>query len=606
MLLLVLALLPLGSLRGLAEHQLYQRFGAPVTIGGIERLDHFSLDPRVRITRVKIAQPSWAGRGQLAVIDQAVVKLPLLQLLRGTLRPESIEVNGLILNLVRDASGRANWEGRKREGKSEPTWVAYLTIARGRVLLKDSKRHMTVDAALTANARHGLRLIGEGTHRGLPMHFAAYGAAVDNLDPHTPYPFRLKLNSPLLDFAASGRMDHPFDLNGFSATLAARGTNIAYLDDLIEAGLPATQAFVLKASVRRDRPDWNIRSLAGTIGRSDVTGSAVVKKRNGRTLLDGTLDANRFDFDDLASDAGLARREAKRRAIGPRVIPATDIHLEKLSRLDGTLRVSARELLMKGSSPFRGFRGTVKLDHRYLTLQPLVIRLSRGELKGTISVDHRAGEPKLRVDLRQQGTTLGDMTGKPEDIDGPVEGRILLAGTGRDIRSALAYGSGHVALVMNGGTMSKKLAVFATGDLLKSLGQAVGGSDAARVPVNCVIAAFAAKDGLLRSSTLLIDTPVGRTNGTGSVSLPGEMIALIFSGRLKQPGPLQIAASLRVDGTLSAPHISIATAQGQGVRKRGLFGQIGDLLGSITKAPAVSPAVPPPVACAALRRTALR
>ncbi|MBA3897519.1 MAG: hypothetical protein H0X36_10390, partial [Sphingomonadaceae bacterium] len=506
-----------------------------------------------------------------------------------------------------DANGRANWEGRGDKGKSKPTRIAHLTISGGRLTLRDDKRHMTLNVALSADPARGVVIRGPGTHRGLPMRFSAWSGALDNTDPDAPYPFRLSLASPLLTLDASGRMDHAFDVNGLDAVMTAHGTDIAYLDDVIEAGLPATQDFALKAAVRRDRPDWNVKSIAGTIGRSDLTGAVLVKKREGRTILDGWLNAGRFDFDSLSSDAGLARGAAKRRAMGARVFPDTQIHFEKLGRLDGTLRISVSELLMDHTSLFKGFRGTLTMDHRLLTLSPVAIQLSRGVLSGSIRVDHRAGDPKLTLDLRERGTRLGDLMGNSDDIDGPVEARIVLNGAGRDVRTAIGRSTGRVALVMRGGSMRKKLAVFASGDLLDSIGQLIGGTSSARVDVNCLITRFSAQGGRMTPAPLLLDTPVGRADGTGAISLSDETIALALTGRSKHPDLIQLAAKLHVGGTLSAPAVTLTNAQGEAPRKHGLFGKIGSFLGSLRTRGDQGRGLPvPPANCAALSAEALR
>lgn len=607
--LLVLALAPFGFLRGIAEKQLSARFGATATIVAIERLDHFTLHPRIRVAGIRLAQPVNAGKGDLARIDEAIIGIPLLPALRGALKPDTIDLRGVTLNLVRDKKGKANWEGNHKDDRppSASPRIANLTVSNGRLTLKDAKRHMEMTASFVAGPR-GLSIDGTGLHRGLPMTLAFRGEAIDNRDPDQAYPFRLAIKSPLLDFAADGHMDHSLDLGHFAAAIVARGDDLKTLDDVIEAGLFGTQPFTLKARVRHDDKDWNIQSLAGTIGRSDMKGTAMVRKRDGRTLLDGHLDAGRLDFDDLSSDKGKARATAKRRQIGPRVIPDTRIDLRKLHKLDGTLRVSARELLLNHPSLFKGFRGTLKLDHRRLSLDPLVIQLSRGTISGRVVVDHRGeGDPKLTLDLRQKGTRFADLSGDPAAVDGPIELRIALTGDGREIRSALANASGRVGLAMTGGTMQRKLAIFASGDVLKSIGQFAGGSEAAQVPVNCVIANFVAKNGRMRPRALLLDTPVGRADGKGDISLTSESLDLLLSGRSKHPDPVQLAAKIQVGGTFSKPSVAIVNYKGKIPGKKGLFDKIGSLFGALRTKDDGGRGAPAPAAnCPALARDALR
>jgi hypothetical protein len=65
-----------------------------------------------------------------------------------------------------------------------------------------------------------------------------------------------------------------------------------------------------------------IEQLSGTVGRSDLAGHATIVKRHGRTRITGALTSDRFDIDDLSSDAGKRRGAAQRRGWGPVCCPA--------------------------------------------------------------------------------------------------------------------------------------------------------------------------------------------------------------------------------------------------------------------------------------------
>ncbi|PUJ19960.1 hypothetical protein, partial [Salmonella enterica] len=160
---------------------------------------------------------------------------------------------------------------------------------------------------------------------------------------------------------------------------------------------PGTQPVRLTARVTRDRPDWIVEGLKGTIGRSDIAGHATIRKRDGRTRIDGAPSADRFDFDDLSSNAGKAKAAAKRARLGPRLIPDTAIDLATVDRTDGKLDIKVRQLLWPGPSPFRSLHGTISLEHSRLSVEPLTLGLTRGTLSGRIGVDQRDGGPLLDI-----------------------------------------------------------------------------------------------------------------------------------------------------------------------------------------------------------------
>ena len=65
-LLLAVAMFPWGLLKPRIEKHLSDAVGKPVTIASVERRDLFSFTPTVAIRGVRIPQPAWAGRGDLA------------------------------------------------------------------------------------------------------------------------------------------------------------------------------------------------------------------------------------------------------------------------------------------------------------------------------------------------------------------------------------------------------------------------------------------------------------------------------------------------------------------------------------------------------------
>ena len=110
LLLLLLAMLPWGAFKGRAERALSAQIGAPVTIGAIERRSFFSFNPLLDIRDLRIAQPDWAGTGEMVRVERVTVRLPVLPILTGRLAPEPVEAANGRLTLIRAKDGRKNWE----------------------------------------------------------------------------------------------------------------------------------------------------------------------------------------------------------------------------------------------------------------------------------------------------------------------------------------------------------------------------------------------------------------------------------------------------------------------------------------------------------------
>jgi hypothetical protein len=312
-----------GVLRPTLERRLSASLGRQVRIGTLHRLDH-GFHPTLRIEDLHVAQPGWAGPGDMLHIRSALVRLRLGPLLIGRVSPDSLDVDGLRLAFVRQDSTHANWRGLSSGHGGGGGGLRHIALRDAIVVLDDRKRDHRFAARVTADDR-GFRLAGPGHLAGHPSHITLIGATLANPG---AWPFRLDYRSAITNATLVGRADRPLDLGHFSAHATGWGNDLKSLDLLIEAGLPGTQPFRLAGDVVHTRPDWSIRGLTGSIGRSDVALSIEVKKRDGRTRLDGDFASNGLNFADLASNAGLARAAAKRAAFGPRIFPDTAIHLE--------------------------------------------------------------------------------------------------------------------------------------------------------------------------------------------------------------------------------------------------------------------------------------
>ncbi|WP_229839248.1 AsmA family protein [Sphingomonas glacialis] len=612
-LVLALGAFPVGLLRGVVENRVSAALHTKVAVGSVTRDGVFSYTPVVALRDVRIAQPAWAGQGDFVRVSALRVRVPVLALLTGRFRPDRIAIDGARIALVRDASGRANWEPDgskpKQGGASRPS-LSDLSVTNTQIVLRDAKRQLVVAGPLSVDATHGLRLAAKGSFRDTPATLALTGGRIAGIDPTAPYPFAVKLSSSALDFAAQGTMRGVLDTRHFSATLRAQAPTLKNLDYLIEAGLFGTQPIDLNGTIRHDVRDWYIDRLAGTIGRSRLTARATVHKYGIRTAIDARIHASQFDFDDLADSKGRAEAAARLARIGPRVIPPTRIDLSKLWKTDGTIRFAADHVLSKGGTVFDSLSGTLNLDNRMLTVSDVVATLANGRMTGTIRVDHRSGLPKLAIDMRLAGVTLERLVGKPDMIGGQVRGHIVLSGQGETVREALAHGSGKAAIVATQGHVQRMIADVLGQSLSGAVAHAISGPSET-VPLQCLIADFRGSNGVLVPRPLEIDTGSSVGRGTGRIVLDGERIALTLAGTTKSRALLRIADPIQVGGTLSAPSISVA---GVGASDKpsagGVFKVLGRSLGQalgITKIdPSAGGSTPQRFDCQAAVTAALR
>ncbi|BAK66243.1 AsmA family protein [Sphingobium sp. SYK-6] len=601
LLVLLLGAFPVGMAKGWLERKLSSELNAPVSIESLGREPFFSFSPTLVVRGLRIAQPDWAGPGELLRAQDVRVRVALIPALTGSGRAiRGIHARGALLALVRDENRRSNWSGERDDartgsGGASSIDLADLVITDSRFTLRDARRGLEIAGTIAANATTGLAARATGRFHGEPIEASVKGAAIAGRPAGAAYPFQLALSSPLLQLDARGTMKGALNTSDMAMTMSARAPTLKYLDDIIEAGLFGTQPIDLRASVRRQGQDWFLDRLSGSVGRSRLTGRAEILKREGRSKIDATIAFSQFDFDDLADDAGLAAQAALEARIGPRVLPNTRINLAKVGPTDGTIRFTAARLLFKSPSVFRSLRGKISLQGKVLRLDDVEAGLSSGRLTGRLLVDHREGEsPRLDLDLRLRSGRLGALLDMTEQIDAPVNARIALSGRGDTIRAALSKSTGHVGLAAGEGRISRTIAAVLAQDMGKAIGAALGDGDAP-VPLRCIAIGFRARGGMLTAAPFLVETEVSRSRGEGTINLDGERIALRIGGASRESSGLPMVDPLGLEGTLSAPSLDLAAGRkGDGGGVAGaVVRSIGGALGLVDKrGPAVDASGP--------------
>ncbi len=556
LLLVLLAAFPWGALRETAGRQASAQFGRPVTIGRIERLDSFSFTPTVAIHDLVIPQAGWAGKGELARITTARVRFSAWALLIGRFKPLSVEIQGLRLALVRDAERRENWrkDGMRGDDNGSSTALDHLVLRDARLTYRDAFRQRSFDLALSSD-HEGFRVGGVGVVHGQPVSVTAHGPEIAATG--QPWPFRATIDGPALSMKASGTMDAPLDTHHLTTDVTARADDLRLIDAIIEAGLIGTQPVSLTAHARRDGRDWNVSSIAGTIGQSDIAGHVTVHRVDGRTKLDGAISAERLRFNDFSSSEGLARGRALVQAEGPKLVPNLRINLRKIPHTDGTIAFTVRHLVDNGGAgAFTALSGRLTLDHQLMTVDPLTFTMVKGTMNGTLRVDQRGGRdvPLVTIDLTMRNSSLGVVAGTAGGaVDGRFDAHARLSGPGSTIREAVGNSDGRIGVVARDGRLPAKIASMIGFDAGRSL--FTGGGEEAGL--RCVALRLDLHHGVGRADPFVIDTARSRSDGSGTITFPTEALSLDMTGRPKGHIVLRLPGSLHIGGTIKQPDVII-------------------------------------------------
>ena len=579
---LLIGSFPVGWLKDRAQARLSERIGTKVTIQSMSRESAFSFSPIIHVNGVQIPQPDWAGRGNLASIEQARIRLPIMAMIFGKGRPDLLSARGIRLNLVRDANRRVNWDRKRDERKQDDDGTSGFSATHIEDVIidyRDAFQKRAFKISLAVDPRTGLTGSGSGTVDGAAVNVSLRGAP---MIAGKEWLFDARLQGPALAMHALGKMAGPMRTDDMTFKVSARANDLKLIDRVIEAGLFGTQPLTLNAKVRHRDKTWTIADLRGTVGESQLVGKLTALKTDGRTKLNGDVRFLTLNFEDLADDAGNARGVALERAIGPRIVPNTRVNIRKIRKTDGRIAIRVDRILSgRRPSSIKTVSAVLHLENRLLTVSPLRIGLNEGVITGKAIVNQREDQPKpivtLALDLRGSSISALAGGGSNNDVDGRVDARVRLSGVGDTIREAVGNSNGTMGAITRRGSMPTRLAGLIGFDV----GKVLFGKEEGREELRCGIIRLDMKRGRGAVDLLMVDTSISQTRGTGHISFPAEAFAITLTGAAKSKSALQLPGSVSLRGTIREPDIIVP----EGTRSVGnIFKAVGRAIGGRNKA----------------------
>jgi len=571
----------------------------PTRIDGHLRVRLFSFAPDATVGGLHIGEPSSgvidAPKDDLVAIDQIYVKAEMLPALYGHIVLPRLEITRPNIVMFQDKQGHANWDfsnGAKAGQPLKLPLIKNFIINDGHLKVTSTQRGLTFTGTIFAHEKadsgsQAFGMNGNGTLNGRIFKMNATGGPLLDVKSSVPYPYDLAVSAGDTRITAKGRVLHPFDLGRMDAAMSLSGDNLADLYYLTGLTLPNTPRYSISAQVGRDNMVYHIDRINGRIGSSDLEGAMKVDTSDhGRPNLTGDLSSRVLDFKDLGSMIGVT---AANKAHAPRLkltappapqatktapqaanrlLPDAALDVDRVRGMDARVRYRALSVKASPTLPLRQVSLGIGLDHGLLTLDPIDFSFPQGRLQGTARIDARTNVQTDTVDLRLTGFAIQNAVPKFQGavpLEGILDARVKLAGTGASIHKAAASSNGEFALVMPGGTIRQSLAELMGIDATKGLFMLLS-KDLHQTDVRCAIADFKVNNGVMQAQNITFDTGVVLVNGTGTINLNDESLKLNFKGKPKSFRLVKLNAPILIGGHLSSPTFGIdagpAIAQG--------------------------------------------
>lgn len=200
--------------------------------------------------------------------------------------------------------------------------------------------------------------------------------------------------------------------------------------------------------------------------------------------------------------------------------------------------------------PLDDLRVTMDLVDGVMTLHPVRFGVGAGQIAaeavltpredGTLGAEATIGFERL--DAARLLAAAGISEG-----GGTLGGRLRIAGAGRSVAEILGRGDGEMGFGMAGGTLSALLVDLSGLRLGNALLSALGLP--ARTAIECFIADFGLRQGVLTTRALLLETTDALITGTGTVDLSREAMALRLRTETKRFTVGALPTTILVGGT---------------------------------------------------------
>lgn len=560
------------------------RLHRPVKIVGHLRVHLFSWTPSATLGGLEIGQPDWqvkAGgpKGDLADIDKITTSVKLLPLFVGKIEVPLLQIDHPQVSMFQDKSGKSNWDfsnGQKPGKPAKLPAIQNLVINDGKLQVESLQRRLKFTGTIFAHERadgaghEGFRMAGTGTLNAKPFLMNVTGGPLLNVRPDKPYPFDAEVSAGDTRVTAKGNVPHPFKLGQIYAAVTMSGHDLADLYYLTGLALPNTPPYALSGQLRRDEMVYYFDHFQGRVGSSDLEGHMKADTSDhGRPDLTADLQSRMLDFKDLGAIFGATGRNKPagvRLATAPpatahRLLPDAPLDASRVRGMDADVHYKALTVKAAPNLPLRQVALGVKLDHGLLTLNPIDFAFPQGHMTGNAEINARGPVQKDAMDLRLTGIQMQEFLPKaktpgPPPLEGTLDARAKVSGTGDSVHKAAASANGEVSVVIPRGVMRQAFAELMGIDATKGLFMLLSKNNH-QTGIRCAVADFAVQNGNLQARDLVIDTDVVQVTGSGSINMNDETLNLQFQGKPKQFRLIRINAPITVGGHLTNPAFGI-------------------------------------------------
>ncbi len=566
------------------------------------------LSPTLVVRDASVRNVSWGSQPDMAKVKRFEIKVRLFPLLTHQLDIVRLVVVEPEILLETDAAGRSNFSVEKEmkpsqagKGTEAGGWklsritFKEMRVEKGRVTYVGhaSKKSYGVDvASLTASSTGplggGIRIRTNGSYDRESFEAEGTVGSLSILaDPSAAWPVKLTVHAAGAVLSLDGSVMNPLARRGMKLDFRLQARDPERLSRVLDLPPRLKGPLDISGRIMDTGPDsYSISSLRIIQGENDISGLLELGLAGKRPAVKAELSARKLDLRPHIKLSGETEAGSTKRN---RVFSNKPLPLEGLDKVDVDMKLKTAEVLLPDMVLSNLDLGLVLKD-RSLDVNLFKAGLGKGTVDIRLSLRPQgktvlwASNIKLgKVDIRYPGNIIKAL----KNVEGNLDTDIDVNARGTSVAALMGSMTGRAVIRMGKGRIHNRYIELLGGDLSTGLFRLLNPfekqSDYTRV--NCFVGGFSMKNGLVRATTLVLNTQYMVVVGSGTINLRTERLNLSLKPVPKEGigadlfGKLGISAGeltrpFRLRGTLAHPRLVIDPAQ--------TAISLGKIIGSIT------------------------
>jgi uncharacterized protein involved in outer membrane biogenesis len=562
-----------------------EKTGRQLVIGGDLQVKWAWPAPRVHAHAVTFANPTWAKEKQMLAVDDVEFTVELRDLLKKHLMFPEVRLTHPVVFLEQAADGRKTWLlDLKQSDESARIPIGRLALDQGRLGYDDANQTSIRADISTQDARAdaiGVVFSATGLYKGQALKAHGNGGSVLALhDESVPYPLKVDASFGRTGIKADGTVTSLLKFSAMDMHLTLHGDSLAQLFPLFGIALPKTPPYATSGRLVHSGKMWRYEKFSGHLGKSDIAGTLEIDKGGARPFMKGELNSQLLDLADLGPLIGAKKQpvvaakvvvaDVKAKPLPPsvptataeRVLPDIPFNTERWDSVDADVTLRAKSILRAKQLPLENLVTHLKMQNSVLTLDPLDFGFAGGHLNAVITMNGRENPIQARAKIGVRKVLLAKLfpTVKLSKASiGQLNGEFDLTGKGNSVGKMLATSNGRASLIVADGEISKLLMEEVGLHLVEILQLKLTGDKT--IKLNCAVADFGVKTGVMNVNALVLDTDVSTITGDGSVNLGQETLNLVLSPKTRNTSLVALRTPIYVTGTFSKPQVELDKAR---------------------------------------------